>query len=220
MKVTKALNRTVSDTHHPRLCTWTPCQEPTGGGKRVLSHLELSGLNVYCYDPAAVSFFHLRSYLLFVDLLTTLSEFFLAVTRPSNSHDVIPFSDFDLLPRLISAAGLRPQLSPYRSCSAGLRLSYLSNNRGGDRVRGGLSFRGERFAKRGSHTRGAALRGAVEHLSVSVLIPERAGFRQFIVSFGQSVGPWLADIGIRDIDYYDRYLQSLVSLQAVSKLLS
>lgn len=176
MSMAKALNRTVPDTHHPRLCTWTPCQELTGGGKRILSHLELSGLNVYCYDPASVSFFHLLPYPLFVDLLTTLSEFFLAVTRPSNSHDVIPFLGFDRLYGLFSAAGLRPQLSTIRFCSVGLRLSHLSSDGSGDRLFGGLSFRGEEFAKRVSHTQGEVLRCGVELLRVPALIPQRAGF--------------------------------------------
>ena len=86
MRVAKAVNREVPDKHHPRLCTWTTCQELTGGGKRILSHLELSGLNVDCYDPAADSFFLLRPNPLLADLLTMLYEFFIALARLSNAR--------------------------------------------------------------------------------------------------------------------------------------
>ena len=99
MRVPKPVNCAVPNTHQPRLCVWTPCQELAGSGKSVVSHLELSSLDVNRHDPPAVPFLHLRSYPLLIDLLAKLSELFLAVTRPSNSHDVTPFLNLNL-PRL------------------------------------------------------------------------------------------------------------------------
>ena len=94
------------DTYQPRLCIWTSCQELAGGGEGIVSHLELSSLNVDCHDPPAAPFFHLRPHSRVVDLLTTLCELFLAVTRPSYCHAVTPFFDVESDPGLCNPSML------------------------------------------------------------------------------------------------------------------
>jgi hypothetical protein len=84
------MQRAMINPDEPDLCVRIARKQPVGSSQGIPGYLECTAFDIDGDDLAAVTLFHLRPYVSFIDFLAAPGRFFFAITRLTRSHGAFP----------------------------------------------------------------------------------------------------------------------------------